>query len=194
MSIKRYTLLSLLIITVVLLLTEKDLSYPQIPDNLLIYINKYLLIGSYYSFIIIAISTYIVLYVKKHKNPILHIYSAFTLLLVYYLKKLFSRAGSEYDGKFFQELAIGLFPSGHTYLTLLISYLIYYTMIKITKNKKIINIVIFILAFNLFIMSSTLTFSNYHYVSDITASMLLFILYLTIYKKIKKKYITKYTF
>jgi len=194
MSLKRYTPLSLLIITVVLLFSEKDLSYPQIPDNLFIYINKYLLIGSFYSFIIIAISTYIVLYIKKHKNPVLHLYSAFTLLLVYYLKKLLSRAGSEYDGKFFQELAIGLFPSGHTYLTLLVSYLIYYTVINITKNKKIINKVIYILAFNLLLMSSTLTFSNYHYVSDITASMLLFILYLTIYKKIKKKYITKYTF
>lgn len=186
MSLKRYSSLLLIIITSLLILNEKDLTYPQFPEKFLTYINKYLYIGSYYSFIIVAISTYLVLFIKKHKNPLLHIYSAITLIFIFFLKNIFKRAGSEFDGKFFQEITIGLFPSGHTYLTLLISYLIYYTTKKITENKKIINIILIVLIVNLFIMTSALTFSNYHYISDITASILFFILYLTLYKKMIK--------
>jgi hypothetical protein len=186
MSVKRYSSLLLLILTSLLIFNEKDLTYPQLPEKFFTYINKYLYIGSYYSFIIIAISTYLVLYIKKHKNPLLHLYSAVTLIFIFYLKKIFSRAGSEFDGKFFQEITIGLFPSGHTYLTLLISYLIFYTTKKITENKKIINIILIVLIVNLFIMTTALTFSNYHYISDITASILFFILYLTFSKKIIK--------
>jgi hypothetical protein len=186
MKLYKVGLLFNIILTLALLSVEIKLNYIKIPNNLLAVINKYLFIGSKEFFAISLLVSYIIFYLNNYKKIYLQIYSILSLYIVYIMKVLFARGGNEYNGAFFQEINLGLFPSGHTYLYLISSYLLIRSIEKANNNYNLLKFIKLILYTNFFILITLLIISNYHYISDITASIALFFIYKSIYNKIEK--------
>lgn len=184
MSLSFFLLLSLTILTFTLLSFESSEPYFNLSESFFVVRDISLFFGTKQYFIITVITVLLLTLFKNKKINILIFYSFLLLIFIYCIKLLLARDTIVQGGGFFQEINYGLFPSGHSAVYLFTSYLIYTFLNTLIKNKKILIILITILVLGFLLLSISLVLSNYHYVSDITASIALFVFSNILYKYI----------
>ncbi len=182
MSLSLVLLLSSTVLTFTLLNFESSEPYFNLSESYFEIRDITLFFGTKDFFIITVITVLLLTLFKNKKINILILYSSLWLILVYYTKLLLARDTIAHGGGFFQEINYGLLPSGHSAVYLFTSFILYTYLITVIKNKKILIIINTIIILGFILLSILLVLNNYHYISDITASLALFILATIIYK------------
>jgi membrane-associated phospholipid phosphatase len=176
------SLLGSLATTFVLLNFEGNEPYPNIGENYYDLRDSILFIGTK-EFYLIAVIILLLLSHFRNKKLILTIsYTSLWLILVYYSKKILARDTIANGGGFFQEIDYGLLPSGHSIVYLFTAQLIFIYLNDKIGNNSILLLIKSILVLGFILLSLSLVASNYHYISDITASIALFVFSNIIYK------------
>lgn len=170
----------LAISTIYLIYNEKNIYYPsnQSLKSLKILEDFSLFLGSkFFILTIIFISVGFMLVMKKLFLKEL-ISSIIFIIATYLLKIYFGRDAISQGGGFFKIEHAGLFPSGHV-LSYLVMVNLFYMIIKDRILKRNIFKYIFFLSsiICLLLLSVYLVINNYHYISDISGSILLFLLF-----------------
>jgi hypothetical protein len=107
-----------------------------------------------------------------------------SLLLGLALKKLLGRSGYLNDGAFFSS-SFGLFPSGHTLVGLLSFTLLCKTILFLFKESHKVEIAILTISFlALMLLTVSLFISGDHYLSDILASITIYLLFNKLWVKL----------
>lgn len=185
------SLLGSLATTVVLLNFEGNEPYPKIGENYYDLRDSILLIGTK-EFYLIAVITLLFLSLFRNKKLIFTIsYTSLWLIVVYYCKKILARDTIANGGGFFQEIDYGVLPSGHSIVYLFTAQLIFRYLNDKIGNNSILLLIKSILVLGFILLSLSLVASNYHYISDITASIALFVFSNIIYKYFSDKIIYK---
>lgn len=187
MSLSLLLLLFSTILTFTLLNFESNEPYFNLSESYFGIRDITLFFGTKDFFIITVITVLLLTLFKNKKINMLISYSSLWLILVYYTKLLLARDIIASGGGFFQEINYGLLPSGHSAVYLFTSFIIYKYLSIILKSKKILILINIIFVLGFILLSILLVLSNYHYVSDITASMALFIFATKIYKVVINK-------
>lgn len=191
MSLSLLLLLLSTILTFTLLNFESNEPYFNLSESYLGIRDITLFFGTKNFFIITVITVLLLTLFKNKKINILVTYSSLWLILVYYTKLLLARDIIASGGGFFQEINYGLLPSGHSAVYLFTSFIIYTYLDSIFKSKKILILINIIFVLFFILLSILLVLSNYHYASDITASLAIFIFATKIYKEVINKIIYK---
>lgn len=185
------SLLGSLATTFILLNFEGNKPYPDIGENYYDLRDSILFLGTK-EFYLIGVILLLLLSLLKNKKIILTIsYTSLWLILVYYSKKILARDTIANGGGFFQEIDYGLLPSGHSIVYLFTAQLIFIYLNDKIGNNSILLLIKSLLALGFILLSLSLVGSNYHYISDITASIALFVFSNIIYKYIFGKIIYK---
>jgi membrane-associated phospholipid phosphatase len=185
------SLLGSLVTTFILLNYEGNKPYPNIGENYYDLRDSILFLGTK-EFYLIAVIILLLLSLFKNKKLILTIsYTSLWLILVYYSKKILARDTIANGGGFFQEIDYGLLPSGHSIVYLFTAQLILIYLNDKIGNKSILLLIKSNLVLGFILLSLSLVASNYHYISDITASIALFVFSNIIYKYYLGKIIYK---
>ena len=185
------SLLGSLATTFILLNYEGNKPYPNIGENYYDLRDSILFFGTK-EFYLIAVIILLLLSLLKNKKLILTIsYASLWLILVYYSKKILARDTIANCGGFFQEIDYGLLPSGHSIVYLFTAQLIFIYLNDKIGNNFILLLIKSILVLGFILLSLSLVASNYHYISDITASIALFVFSNIIYKYFFGKIIYK---
>lgn len=185
------SLLGSLATTFILLNYEGNKPYPNIGENYYDLRDSILFFGTK-EFYLIAVIILLLLSLLKNKKLILTIsYASLWLILVYYSKKILARDTIANGGGFFQEIDYGLLPSGHSIVYLFTAQLIFIYLNDKIGNNFILLLIKSILVLGFILLSLSLVASNYHYISDITASIALFVFSNIIYKYFFGKIIYK---
>ena len=185
------SLLGSLATTFILLNFEGNKPYPDIGENYYDLRDSILFLGTK-EFYLIGVIILLLLSLLKNKKIILTIsYTSLWLILVYYSKKILARDTIANGGGFFQEIDYGLLPSGHSIVYLFTAQLIFIYLNDKIGNNSILLLIKSLLALGFILLSLSLVGSNYHYISDITASIALFVFSNIIYKYIFGKIIYK---
>ena len=182
MSLSLVLLLSSTVLTFTLLNFESSEPYFNLSESYFEIRDITLFFGTKDFFIITVITVLLLTLFKNKKINIIILYSSLWLILVYYTKLLLARDTIAHGGGFFQEINYGLLPSGHSAVYLFTSFILYTYLITVIKNKKILIIINTIIILGFILLSILLVLNNYHYISDITASLALFIFATIIYK------------
>jgi membrane-associated phospholipid phosphatase len=182
MSLSLVLLLSSTVLTFTLLNFESSEPYFNLSESYFEIRDITLFFGTKDFFIITVITVLLLTLFKNKKINIIILYSSLWLILVYYTKLLLARDTIARGGGFFQEINYGLLPSGHSAVYLFTSFILYTYLITVIKNKKILIIINTIIILGFILLSILLVLNNYHYISDITASLALFIFATIIYK------------
>ena len=185
------SLLGSLATTFILLNFEGNKPYPDIGENYYDLRDSILFLGTKECYLI-GVIILLLLSLLKNKKIILTIsYTSLWLILVYYSKKILARDTIANGGGFFQEIDYGLLPSGHSIVYLFTAQLIFIYLNDKIGNNSILLLIKSLLALGFILLSLSLVGSNYHYISDITASIALFVFSNIIYKYIFGKIIYK---
>ena len=185
------SLLGSLAITFILLNFEGNKPYPNIGENYYEIRDSILFLGTK-EFYLIAVILLLLLSLFKNKILIYTVsYTSLWLMLVYYSKKILARDTIANGGGFFQEIDYGLLPSGHSIVYLFTAKIIFIFLKDRVENKSLMMAVKSLLVLGFTLLSLSLVGSNYHYISDITASLALFVFSNIIYKYIFDKIIYK---
>jgi|688.fasta_scaffold22489_3 membrane-associated phospholipid phosphatase len=185
------SLLGSLAATLLLLNFEGNEPYPNIGENYYDLRDSILFLGTK-EFYLIAVITLLFLSLFRNKKLILTIsYTSLWLIVVYYCKKILARDTIANGGGFFQEIDYGLLPSGHSIVYLFTAQLIFIFLNDKIDNNSILLLIKSILVLGFILLSLSLVGSNYHYISDITASIALFVFSNIIYKYFLGKIIYK---
>ena len=185
------SLLGSLAATLLLLNFEGSEPYPNIGENYYDLRDNILFLGTK-EFYLIAVIILLLLSLFKNKKLILTIsYTSLWLILVYYSKKILARDTIANGGGFFQEIDYGLLPSGHSIVYLFTAQLIFIFLNDKIGNNSLLLLIKSILVLGFILLSLSLVASNYHYISDITASIALFVFSNLIYKYFFGKIIYK---
>ena len=185
------SLLGSLAITFILLNFEGNKPYPNIGENYYEIRDSILILGTK-EFYLIAVILILLLSLFKNKILIYTVsYTSLWLMLVYYSKKILARDTIANGGGFFQEIDYGLLPSGHSIVYLFTAKIIFIFLKDRVENKSLMMVVKSLLVLGFILLSLSLVGSNYHYISDITASLALFVFSNIIYKYIFGKIIYK---
>ena len=177
-------LLGSLAATFILLNFEGIEPYPNIGEN---YYNlrDYILYLGTKEIYFITVITLLFFSLLKNKKLIYTIsYTSLWLVLVYYSKKILARDTIANGGGFFQDIDYGLLPSGHSIVYLFTAQIIILYLKDKVDNKSILLLSKSILILGFILLSISLVGSNYHYISDITASIALFVFSNILYKYI----------
>ena len=185
------SLLGSLAITFILLNFEGNKPYPNIGENYYEIRDSILFLGTK-EFYLIAVILLLLISLFKNKILIYTVsYTSLWLMLVYYSKKILARDTIANGGGFFQEIDYGLLPSGHSIVYLFTAKIIFIFLKDRVENKSLMMVVKSLLVLGFILLSLSLVGSNYHYISDITASLALFVFSNIIYKYIFDKIIYK---
>ena len=185
------SLLGSLAITFILLNFEGNKPYPNIGENYYEIRDSILFLGTK-EFYLIAVILLLLISLFKNKILIYTVsYTSLWLMLVYYSKKILARDTIANGGGFFQEIDYGLLPSGHSIAYLFTAKIIFIFLKDRVENQSIMMVVKSLLVLGFILLSLSLVGSNYHYISDITASLALFVFSNIIYKYIFDKIIYK---
>lgn len=182
MSLSLLLLMSSTVLTFTLLNFESSEPYFNLSESYFEIRDITLFFGTKDFFIITVIMVLLLTLFKNKKIIIIILYSSLWLILVYYTKLLLARDTIAHGGGFFQEINYGLLPSGHSAVYLFTSFILYTYLNTVIKNKKILIIINTIIILGFILLSILLVLNNYHYISDITASLALFIFATIIYK------------
>jgi membrane-associated phospholipid phosphatase len=187
------SLLGSLAATLLLLNFEGSEPYPNIGENYYDLRDSILFLGTK-EFYLIAVIILLFLSLFRNKKLILTIsYTSLWLIVVYYCKKMLARDTIVNGGGFFQEIDYGLLPSGHSIVYLFTAQLIFIFLNDKIDNNSLLLLIKSILVLGFILLSLSLVASNYHYISDITASIALFVFSNIIYKYFFGKIIYKRT-
>jgi hypothetical protein len=177
--------------TLLLLNFEGNEPYPNLSEYYYDLRDSILFIGTK-EFYLIAVITLLFLSLFRNKKLILTIsYTSLWLVLVYYCKKILARDTIANGGGFFQDIDYGLLPSGHSIVYLFTAQIIFIYLKDIIAKKSLLLLIKSIMFLGFILLSASLVGSNYHYVSDITASIALFVFSNIIYSNILGKIIYK---
>jgi len=180
-------LLSSTVLTFILLNFESSEPYFNLSEGYLGLRDITLFFGTKDFFISTVVIVLLLTLFRNKKINTLILYSSLWLILVYYIKPFLARDTISHGGGFFQEINYGLLPSGHSAIYLFTSFIIHTYLNTVIKTKKILIIINTIIISGFILLSILLVLNNYHYISDITASLALFIFANIIYKVVINK-------